>query len=88
MKVKLFAVVSAVSLLAAGAAHSQDTQPSGAADPSASQQSMTTAQPAPTMDRGLDPGYGPEPGRTSSNGRARNGAPCVVGLSCDIYEGS
>lgn len=88
MKVQLFALISAVSMLAAGTAHSQDMQPSGTAGPSASQQSVTTAQPATTMDRSPDLGYGPQPGGSSGSGRARNGAPCVVGLSCDIYQGS
>ncbi len=89
MKVQLLTVLSAVSLFAVtGAAHSQQMQPSGTTDPSSAQQSMTTAQPATTMDRTPDMGYGPQPGGSSGSGKARNGAPCVVGLSCDIYEGS
>jgi hypothetical protein len=88
MKVKLFAVVSAVSMLAAGAAFSQDVQPLGTSGPSASQQPMPTAKPASAMDRGPDPGYGPQPGGSSGSGRVRDGESCVVGLSCDIYQSS
>jgi hypothetical protein len=29
-----------------------------------------------------------QPGGSSGSGRARNGARCTVGLSCDIYQGS
>jgi hypothetical protein len=89
MKVQLLAVIGAVSLLAAtGAAHSQQMQPSGTTDQSSAQQPMTSARPATTIDRTADPGYGPQPGGSSGSGKARNGAPCTVGLSCDIYQGS
>ncbi|PRX33413.1 hypothetical protein B0G75_103641 [Paraburkholderia sp. BL18I3N2] len=89
MKVQLLTIVSALSLLAAtGAAHSQQMQPSGTTDPSSAQQPMTNAQPATTMDRTPDLGYGRQPGGSSDSGKARNGAPCTVGLSCDIYQGS
>jgi hypothetical protein len=32
--------------------------------------------------------YGAQPGGRNGYGKTRDGQPCVVGLSCDIYQGS
>lgn len=89
MKVQPSAMAIALFLLtAAGAADSQETQPSGAPDPSSSQQSINSSQRAMPMDSDSPWDYGAQPGGRNGYGRTRNGQACVVGLSCDIYQGS
>ncbi|CAG9256962.1 conserved exported hypothetical protein [Paraburkholderia caribensis] len=86
-------VASALSAVT-GFAYAQTTwqQPSGSADPqmapAASMSQPQMAQPASSMNRYEYDSVGPQPGGSSGSGRGRNGGPCVIGLSCDIYQGS
>ncbi|MFM0016558.1 hypothetical protein PQR46_41870 [Paraburkholderia sediminicola] len=89
MKVKPSAVTIVLFLLTtAGAAHSQEMQPSGVASPSSSQQPIDSSQRAMPMDGESTWDYGAQPGGRNGYGKTRDGQPCVVGLSCDIYQGS
>ncbi|CAG9209374.1 conserved exported hypothetical protein [Paraburkholderia sabiae] len=89
-----FSVLLAATALFAvsSVAYSQTWQPSGNAEQPMPQSATTSqpqmAQPAGSMNRYDYDSTGPQPGGSSGSGRARSGAPCVVGLSCDIYQGS
>ena len=87
MKLQPSAVTVVLFLLtAAGAADAQEMQPSDAASHSSSQQSISSSQRAMDGDSTWD--YGAQPGGRNGYGKTRDGQPCVVGLSCDIYQGS
>lgn len=88
MKVQPSAVVAIFLLTAAGAADAQGMQPSGHVDQSSVQQPMNATQPARPMDRDNVWDYGAQPGGRNGYGKTRGGQPCVIGLSCDIYQGS
>lgn len=83
MKAQFIAVSGAVLLFAvAGTAYSQVTQPTWSAD-------QQSAAPVATGGGTTDESYGGSPmSSTRDSGRSRTGAPCVVGLSCDIYQGN
>jgi hypothetical protein len=87
MKSKLIAAAGTALLLSvSGVAHSQVTQPTWSTD-----QPLAQQQPAPAVPGGqmTDPSVGGVPmSGTHASGPSRNGAPCVVGLSCDIYKGN
>jgi hypothetical protein len=93
-KMKVFIVsVLAVTTLSAisGVAYSQTSPSPANGDPQMSP-AATMSQPAvtqqPSMERYDYDATGPQPGGSSGSGRGRNGAKCIVGLSCDIYQGS
>jgi hypothetical protein len=89
MKVQPSAVTIVLFLLtAAGAADSQEMQPSDVASHSSSQQPINSSQRAMPMDGDSMWGYGAQPGGRNGYGKTRDGQSCVVGLSCDIYQGS
>ena len=89
MKVQPSAVTIVLFLLtAAGSADSQETQPSDVVSHSSSQQPINPSQRAMLMDGDSTWDYGAQPGGRNGYGRTRDGQPCVVGLSCDIYQGS
>jgi hypothetical protein len=89
MKVQPLAVTIVLFLLtAAGAADAQEMQPSDVASHSSSQQPINSSQRAMQMDGGNAWDYGAQPGGRNGYGKTRDGQPCVVGLSCDIYQGS
>ena len=88
MKVQPSAVVVIFLLTAAGAADAQGMQSSGNVDQSSGQQPMNATQPSRPMDRGNVGDYGAQPGGRNGYGKTRGGQPCVIGLSCDIYQGS
>ncbi|MFM0248952.1 hypothetical protein SAMN05444172_7372 [Burkholderia sp. GAS332] len=89
MKVQPSAVAIVLFLLtAAGAADSQEMQPSDVASGASSQPSINSSQRAMPMDGGSTWDYGAQPGGRNGYGKTRDGQPCVVGLSCDIYQGS
>ncbi|CDY76935.1 hypothetical protein BGLT_05846 [Caballeronia glathei] len=81
MKLKLLAVSGATLLaMAAGIAHAQSNQPAPSMGQPSMQQSNTQA---------ADMSYGGTPAKGAyASGRSRSGGPCVVGLSCDIYQGN
>ena len=87
MKARLITVSSAALLCSiAGFAHAQQIQPATPMNPPSAQQPM-----APTMEQQQtgDQSVGGAPmSGTHDSGRGWVGAPCVVGLSCDIYRGS
>lgn len=88
MKVSLSSMLVATAIAAAsGLAYSQTAQPV-----QNSQGSGTTmSQPAMSQPMAATTGYdalGPQPGGSTASGRGRDGAPCIVGLSCDIYRGN
>jgi hypothetical protein len=90
MNPKLIAVPAAILLLAlSGTAHAQATLPNWSADPATAQQPAPSAAPvansAPITDQSS---YGGTPMSTGRSGGRIGGTPCVVGLSCDIYQGS
>jgi hypothetical protein len=89
MKVQPSAVTIVLFLLtAAGAADSQEMQPSDVAGHSSSQQPINSSQRVMPMDGDSMWDYGAQPGGRNGYGKTRDGQPCVVGLSCDIYQGS
>jgi hypothetical protein len=89
MKVQPSAVTIVLFLLtAAGTADSQEMQPSGVASHTSSQQPINSTQRAMPMDGDSPWDYGAQPGGRNGYGKTRDGQPCVVGLSCDIYQGS
>ncbi|MBB5409951.1 hypothetical protein B0G69_0063 [Paraburkholderia sp. RAU2J] len=89
MKVKPSAVTIVLFLLtAAGAAYSQEMQPLDATSHSSSQQAINSSQRAMPTDGDSPWDHGAQPGGRDGYGKARDGQPCVVGLSCDIYQGS
>ncbi|RKT22233.1 hypothetical protein B0G69_5673 [Paraburkholderia sp. RAU2J] len=89
MKVQPLAVTIMLFLLtAAGAADSQEMQPSDVASQSSSQQPLNSSQRAMPMDGGSPWDYGAQSGGRNGYGKTRDGQPCVAGLSCDIYQGS
>lgn len=89
MKVQPSVVTIVLFLLtAAGSADSQETQPSDVASHSSSQQPISPSQRAMLMDGDSTWDYGAQPGGRNGYGKTRDGQPCVVGLSCDIYQGS
>lgn len=89
MKVQLPAVTLVLLLLtAAGAADAQEMQPSDVVSQSSSQPPINSLQPAIPMNGNSTWDYGAQPGGRNGYGRSRDGQPCVVGLSCDIYQGS
>jgi len=89
MKVQILAVTIALFLLtAAGAADSQEMQPPDVVSQSSIQQPINSSQRAMPMDGDSTWDYGAKPGGRNGYGKARDGQPCVVGLSCDIYQGS
>jgi hypothetical protein len=89
MKVQPSAVTVVLFLLtAAGAADSQEMQPSDVSSHSSSQQPVDSSQRAMPMDGDSTWDYGAKPGGRNDYGKTRDGQPCVVGLSCDIYQGS
>lgn len=49
---------------------------------------MNATQPARPMDRDNVWDYGAQPGGRNGYGKTRGAQPCVIGLSCDIYQGS
>ena len=87
MKSKLIAAAGAVLLFAVGdVAHSQVTQPTWSTDQPSAQQ---PAAPAVTGGQMTDQSVGGAPmSGTRDSGPSRIGAPCVIGLSCDIYQGN
>jgi hypothetical protein len=87
MKSKLIAAAGTALLLSvSGVAHSQVTQPTWSTDQPSAQQPPAPAVPGGQM---TDPSVGGVPmSGTHASGPSRNGAPCVVGLSCDIYKGN
>jgi hypothetical protein len=87
MKSKLIAAVGTALLFAvSGAAQSQVTQPTWPTDPPLAQEpAAPTVTEGQTTDRSV--GGVPMSG-THASGPSRNGTPCVIGLSCDIYQGS
>ncbi|MBK3840022.1 hypothetical protein [Paraburkholderia aspalathi] len=89
MKVQPSAVTVVLFLLtAAGAADAQEMQPSDAVSQSSSQQSINSSQRAMPMDGDSMWDHGAQPGGRNGYGKTRDGQACVVGLSCDIYQGS
>lgn len=89
MKVQPLAITIALFLLtAASAADAQEMQPSDVASHSSSQQPINSSQRAVPMDGGSTWDYGAQSGGRNGYGKTRDGQPCVVGLSCDIYQGS
>jgi hypothetical protein len=87
MKSALLGAAGAVALLIAPvAAYSQDAQqvPSSTSSQWSAQQH---AAPTDAQARDSAVGGAPMPG-TQSRERSQYIAPCVVGLSCDIYRGS
>jgi hypothetical protein len=87
MKSKLIAAAGAALLFAvAGVAHSQVTQPTWSTDQPSAQQPTA---PAVTGGQMTDRSVGGVPmSGTRDSGPSRIGAPCVIGLSCDIYQGN
>ena len=77
-----------VLLTTTGAANAQETQPPNAAGSSSNQQPVNPSQRSAQMDGDNLWNYGAQPGGRNGYGKTRNGQPCVVGLSCDIYQGS
>ena len=75
-------------LTAAGAADAQEMQPSDVTRQSSSQQPIPSSQQAMPMGGGSTWDSGAQPGGRNGYGKTRDGQPCVVGLSCDIYQGS
>ncbi|WP_167334030.1 hypothetical protein [Paraburkholderia dilworthii] len=89
MKVQPSAVTILLFLVtAAGAADSQEMQPSDVDSHSSSQQPINSSQRAMPMAGDSQWDYGAQPGGRSADGKTRDGQPCVVGLSCDIYQGN
>ena len=88
MRVQPSAVVAIFLLAAAGAADAQGMQPSGTVDQSSGQQPTNATQSARPKDRDSIWDYGAQPGGRNGYGKTRGGQPCVIGLSCDIYQGS
>ncbi|CAB3646607.1 hypothetical protein LMG24238_00793 [Paraburkholderia sediminicola] len=89
MKVQPLAIAIALFLLTAvSAADAQEMQPSDVASHSSSQQPINSPQRAMPIDGGSTWDYGAQPGGRNGYGKTRDGQPCVVGLSCDIYQGS
>lgn len=89
MKVQPSAVTVVLFLLtAAGASDAQEMQPSDVPSHSSSQQSMNSSQRAMPMGGDSTWDYGAQPGGRNGYGKTRDGQACVVGLSCDIYQGS
>ncbi|MFM0513773.1 hypothetical protein [Paraburkholderia sp. RL17-373-BIF-A] len=89
MKVQPSAVIIVLFLLtAAGAADSQEMQPSDVASHLSSQQPINSSQRAMPMDGDGTWNDGAQPGGRNGYGKTRDGQLCVVGLSCDIYQGS
>jgi hypothetical protein len=95
MKALYVPVLAATALFSiSGVALAQTWQAPANADPQAAPGS-TMAQPhtdPSRTNRYENDATGPQPGGSSGSGRGsgrgRNGARCVVGLSCDIYQGS
>ncbi len=87
MKSKLMAVTGAALLFAvSGLAHAQTAQPAWSSDQAPAQQTgAQAATPAPMNDQSVG---GASMMGKSDSGRGWYSAPCVVGLSCDIYKGS
>jgi hypothetical protein len=86
MKVSLRSVLIAAALFtASGAAFSQPTDNTSQGTNSNQYQPPMT-QPSGSMNS--NDSRGPQWGGSTASGRSRNGAPCIVGLSCDIYQGS
>jgi hypothetical protein len=87
MKSKLMAVTGAGLLFAAaGLAHAQTAQPAWSSDQAPAQQTgAQAATPASMNDQSVG---GASMMGKSDSGRSWYSAPCVVGLSCDIYKGS
>lgn len=87
MKSNLMAASGAALLFAvSGIAHAQTTQPSWSSDQPAAQQTGTQAATATQVsDQSVG---GASMLGTSNSGRSAFGAPCVTGLSCDIYRGN
>jgi hypothetical protein len=80
------AAVTALLFAMSGIAHSQVTQPTWSTDQPSAQQ---PAVPAMTGGQMTDPSVGGVPmSGTHAYGQSRYAAPCVVGLSCDIYKGN
>jgi hypothetical protein len=89
MKVQPSAVTIVLFLLtAAGSADSQEKPPSDVASQSSSQQPINPSQRAMPIDGDSTWDHGAQPGGRNGHGKTRDGQPCVVGLSCDIYQGS
>lgn len=86
MKVSLASVLVATALFAgSGVAF---PQPAGNTSQGAN---STLSQPPMAQSSGSMSGNdsrGPQYSGSTASGRARNGGACVVGLSCDIYQGS
>jgi hypothetical protein len=87
MKSNLMAVGGAALLFAvSGIAHAQVTQPSWSSDQQSAQQAGTqAATPAKISDQSVG---GASMMGKSESGRNAYVAPCVIGLSCDIYRGN
>ncbi|MGF6767792.1 carbohydrate-selective porin OprB [Paraburkholderia sp. GAS199] len=89
MKVQVSTLaVAAFLLTAAGAANSQDMQPSDGTGQLAGQQSVNSSEGVMPMDGDSMGDVAAKPGGRNGYGKTRDGQPCVVGLSCDIYQGS
>jgi len=91
MKAIYVPVLAATALFSiSGVAFSQTWQSPVNADPQAapgSTMSQPNTDPSRT-NRYESDATGPQPGGSSGSGRGRNGSRCIVGLSCDIYQGS
>lgn len=87
MKLKLIAAAGTTLLLVvSGIAHSQVTQPEWSTDQPSAQQ---PAVPAMTGGQMTAQSVGGVPmSGTDASGPSRYVAPCIVGLSCDIYKGN
>jgi hypothetical protein len=86
MKALIFAAMGSTLLCVAGFAYSQtDDQTPPAQQPMAQQMSPDTMPGATQPDTSMG---GMRMGTSDSGRSARTGAPCVVGLSCDIYQGN
>ncbi len=89
MKVQPSAVSIALFLLTAtGAANAQQMQPSDVTSHSIGQQPIDSSKPMMPMNGDSPWDDGAQPGGRNGYGKTRDGQPCVVGLSCDIYQGS
>lgn len=75
-------------LTATGVADAQEMQPSDDTSRSSSQQPENLSQRATGMGGDGMGDYGAQPGGRNGYGKTRDGQPCVVGLSCDIYQGN
>lgn len=89
MKVQPSATTVVLFLLTmAGAADAQEMQQSDVTGHSSNQQPIHSSQQTMPTSGASTWDYGAQPGGRNGYGKTRDGQPCVVGLSCDIYQGS